>query len=165
MNTLFSLCPQENAQGIFRIDQRGQDAVIALGIYLLESNLQHIDIILPYLIKLLDGLGKVVWLDEVKYSAKERSLKYPQDLFHSYISNALYEYFSHSFISGIPVPERFSFCLNTLLSDVASKHEVSRECIIAAQIQCLTCLSNNLHSVYNEKESKQVVLCKSNYIR
>ena len=49
--------------------------MIALGIYLLESNLQHIELILPYLLKLLDGLGKVVWLDEVKYSTRERSLK------------------------------------------------------------------------------------------
>lgn len=135
VNTIFSSCPQET-QGIFRIDQRGQDAVIALGVYLLESKLQHVNIILPYLLKLLDGLVKIIWLDEIKYSNKER----------------------------IPVPERFSFILNTLLSDVASRYELERDTIISSQIKCLTSLSNSVHSVYKDKESKLVTkltLCKS----
>lgn len=72
INTLLSLCPRETAQGILKIDQRGQDAVIALGIYLLDSDLQHIDIILPYLLKLLDALPKIMWADNIKYSVKER---------------------------------------------------------------------------------------------
>lgn len=36
---LLSLCPKET-NGCLSFDQRGQDAVISLGIFLLESNLQ-----------------------------------------------------------------------------------------------------------------------------
>lgn len=68
---LYSLCPQEGHQGMFKMDQRGQDSIIALGIYLLESNFQHVEHILPYLLKLLHSLGKMQWVDEIKYFSRE----------------------------------------------------------------------------------------------
>ena len=37
---LLALCPKESGNGIYRLDHRNQGAVIALGIYFLESDLQ-----------------------------------------------------------------------------------------------------------------------------
>lgn len=72
MNTLFALCPKETANGVYRLGNRDMDAAIALGIYLLESKLQHRDRILPYLLRLAKGLGKVVWLDEIRQNLTDR---------------------------------------------------------------------------------------------
>lgn len=136
MNRLFKLCPQESGQGVFRIDQRGQDAIIALGIYFLESDLQHRDKILPYLLRLLRGLPKVVWLDEIRVTPVER----------------------------IPVAERFSFCLNTLLSDVAAREEPASEEIIATQVEILSVITNLIRGCKEQNGARglqaKLSLCK-----
>lgn len=129
------------------MDQRGQDSIIALGIYLLESKFQHINHILPYLLKLLRGLGKMQWVDEIKYFPRESqfcfTLCIQQYLFYS--PNVYIVY------AGIPVAERMSFCLNTLLTDVATGYPDSREKIIEAQIKCLSKLSNMIRSAKTDK--------------
>ncbi|XP_011307555.1 phosphatidylinositol 4-kinase alpha isoform X2 [Fopius arisanus] len=136
VNRLFKLCPQESGQGVFRIDQRGQDAIIALGIYFLESDLQHREKILPYLLRLLRGLPKVVWLDEIRVTPVER----------------------------IPVAERFSFCLNTLLSDVAARGETACDEIIATQVEILSVITNLIRSCKEQNGARglqaKLSLCK-----
>ncbi|XP_013774772.1 phosphatidylinositol 4-kinase alpha-like [Limulus polyphemus] len=137
LNRLLSLCPQESPQGIFRIDQRAQDAVIALGIYFLKSGFQHVDLILPYLLRLLRGLAKSLWVDEIRIHATDR----------------------------IPPSERFSFCLNTLLSDIACFCEDVREEIISSQVDFLGVLANICRS-YKDTHSPRgstakVTLCRS----
>lgn len=67
--------------------------------------------------------------------------------------------------SGIPMAEKFSFCLNTLLSDVASKQQPLREEIISAQIELMSNLTKTIYNCHESKDYNNTVsklqLCKS----
>lgn len=69
-------------------------------------------------------------------------------------------------VSGIPMSEKFSFCLNTLLSDIASKTSSVREEIITAQIELMTNLSKTIIATserkdYSSTETSKLQLCRS----
>ncbi|XP_044296416.1 phosphatidylinositol 4-kinase alpha [Varanus komodoensis] len=109
---LLCMCPVD-IHGIFQLDERRRDAVIALGIFLIESDLQHKDTLVPYLLRLLRGLSKVQWIEESN-SRKGRGM--------------------------LPIAENFSFCLVTLLSDVAYRDATLREQVLEAILQVMQVL-------------------------
>uniref|UniRef100_A0A8C4EJ24 Phosphatidylinositol 4-kinase alpha n=1 Tax=Dicentrarchus labrax TaxID=13489 RepID=A0A8C4EJ24_DICLA len=108
------MCPVD-FRGVFQLDERRRDAVIALGIFLVESNLQHKDAIVPYLLGLLKGLPKVQWIEE----SSERKGR-----------------------ETLPVAEIFSFSLVTLLSDVAQRDETLRGQILEAVMDIMQVLQD-----------------------
>ena len=58
--------------GNVAMTQRGQNAVVGLGVYFLESGFQHKDKIVPYLLQLLQVLSKASWPQEVRYYPSDR---------------------------------------------------------------------------------------------
>jgi len=72
--------------------------------------------------------------------------------------------------AGIPIAERMSFCLNTLLTDIATRYPDSREKIIEAQIKCLSKLSNMIRSAKSDKLNDvtksmlHILQCRTFYI-
>lgn len=73
VDTLFKLCPKQcTTDSTFLLTIQSQDAVIALGIYLLDSNLTHCDIIVPYLLELLKGLEDAQWLCKGQKASTDR---------------------------------------------------------------------------------------------
>ncbi|XP_066545539.1 phosphatidylinositol 4-kinase, catalytic, alpha b isoform X2 [Amia ocellicauda] len=106
------MCPVD-FRGVFQLDERRRDAVIALGIFLVESDLQQKETIVPYLLGLLKGLPRVQWIEE-STGRKGRE--------------------------ALPVAENFSFCLVTLLSDVAQRDASSRGQILEAVMDLMQVL-------------------------
>lgn len=74
--TLKRYCPQESpnvTKQTFTLDHRAQEAVIALGLYFLESGCQHEKEIVPYLIELNEALPlNAVWADDGKPKKTDR---------------------------------------------------------------------------------------------
>ncbi|XP_074644001.1 phosphatidylinositol 4-kinase alpha-like [Tubulanus polymorphus] len=129
VSRLLSLCPHESNGAAIRLDQRGQNAIIAIGIFFLESEFQHEDKILPYLLMVLKSLPKVHWVDPVRTEAKDK----------------------------LPISETFSFCLNTLLSDIAHSCKKLQDSIVNAQLETLQVLGKFLQGT---TEAPKVKLCK-----
>ncbi|XP_062340607.1 phosphatidylinositol 4-kinase alpha isoform X1 [Osmerus eperlanus] len=123
------MCPVD-FRGVFQLDERRRDAVIALGIFLVESDLQHKDIIVPYIIGLLKGLPRVQWIEE---NSEQKGRE------------------------ALPVAENFSFCLVTLLSDVAQRDESLRGKILGAVLDIMQLLLDICH---NPEAHDKEYLCR-----
>ncbi|KAG5261741.1 hypothetical protein AALO_G00287840 [Alosa alosa] len=106
------MCPVD-VRGVYQLDERRRDAVIALGVFLVESELQHKETIVPYLLGLLRGLPRVQWIEE----NSERKGR-----------------------DTLPGAENFCFCLVTLLSDVAQQDEALRSQILEAVMNLMQVL-------------------------
>lgn len=64
---------------------------------------------------------------------------------------------------GIPIAEKFSFCIHTLLSDIAARHEPAREEIITTQVECLIDLTTSIKNLQEQNQSSsqaKLYLCK-----
>lgn len=140
MSNLFDLCPVRGKTGEFKLDHRGQSAVIALGIYYLESHLNfpsnpfpHKDKILPYFFDLIRSLPRARWTDS-------------QLLFHN---------------RCLPTSECLSFSLTTLLCDIAVLDLEAREEILEFQVKFLGDTSQLILSKNQDSEGlSNVVLSK-----
>lgn len=98
----------------------------------MESGYQYSEEIINYLLKLCKHLPRSTWNDGVK-------------------SNR---------IDTIPTPEKFSFCLNTLLSDIALCFPTYRDEIIQTQVEVLSTLSNLIRSS-KESSGTTTLICKT----
>ncbi|KAF5285106.1 hypothetical protein FQA39_LY16795 [Lamprigera yunnana] len=134
LQPLFSLCPDVNV-GLLRLGNWEHGAVMALGIYLLESKLQHLEKILSYLLKLAQALVKATWNNDIRIQPTDR----------------------------IPTAEKFSYCLHTLLSDIAVKCDDFREEIVNCQVECLTKLTSIVKTLQEQdvlSSGNKLNLCK-----
>ncbi|XP_075212959.1 phosphatidylinositol 4-kinase alpha-like [Lycorma delicatula] len=121
---IHSFCPQISSDGCYVIYPHSLDCIIALGTFYIKSGLQHTTQILPYLLELLKNISEAKWL----VKADETS-----DL--------------------VPYAEKFTFCLNTLLSDVYSSE---RESIIHYQtIEIANICDNIIHELQNNFTSAE----------
>lgn len=114
VNILLNYCPR--LTNCLTISQKDQDSVIALIIFLIQSNFQQKNLIVNYLLNLLSKLENVSFVDEIKACE--------------------FDY--------IPVVEKFSFCLNTALCDIAYFCPDYSTKIIDAQINLIEYISNQI---------------------
>ncbi|XP_055327551.1 phosphatidylinositol 4-kinase alpha-like isoform X2 [Paramacrobiotus metropolitanus] len=108
--------------------------VVALGIFVLESGLQHEDKIVKYLIGLLSRLPDVVHVNDHSLPNHDR----------------------------LPIGERFAFILNTLMCDIATKSVAFGAEIIAKQIDVIEDFSHKLVKYVRDDQlakEKQHALC------
>ena len=64
----------------------------------------------------------------------------------------------------MPAAEKFSFCLNTLLSDIAVRCPDCRNEIISNQVDVLTTLTNMIKNCRESNSIQPLILCKGMFV-
>ncbi|GAV03452.1 hypothetical protein RvY_13872-2 [Ramazzottius varieornatus] len=140
LKTIFQCCPKLPSDDKVRLNVAGHDVaitkinainekndeivltgqhqvnVIAVGVFLLDSGLQHEENLVKYLLRLLSKLPDVTYSDDYQFTENDR----------------------------LPVSERFAFCLNTILSDISPRSVAFGEDIIGRQIDVLEDLTHKV---------------------
>ena len=119
---LMAKCP-ELGIGPLNLNNSNQEAILALGVYFLESGFKHEDKILPYLLGTVKSMATANFPDELPL---DRSSK-------------------------LPPAENFTFSLVTLLNDVASHNsDLQGTCttrIMEVQVELLTSILTRLEEL------------------
>ncbi|KAK3731385.1 hypothetical protein QZH41_020342 [Actinostola sp. cb2023] len=89
------LCPgrPKTPTDFYTLDQRSQEAILALGVYELQSNLQYKSKIMPYLINVLQNLPSAKWIEPQMFGISAKS----------------------------PISGEFTMCFVSLMSNLARK--------------------------------------------
>ena len=119
---LMAKCP-ELGTGPLNLNNSNQEAILALGVYFLESGFKHEDKILPYLLGTVKSLATANFPDELPLDKS----------------------------SKLPPAENFTFSLVTLLNDVASHNSdlqgTSITRIMEVQVELLTSVLTRLEEL------------------
>ncbi|CAI5445845.1 unnamed protein product [Caenorhabditis angaria] len=102
-------------------------SLIATGVFLLRSHGKFADDLIPMLLKALNALPNMKWIDDGLINKQDK----------------------------VPIQEQFSFCFNTVLSDVAARNPFFREQIINAQVDTLACAVSKIHDLIEESVEHQ----------
>ena len=93
------------------LNQTNRDAILCLGIFAVQArDPKPLQAIVPYLIDVMRYLNHMRWLETFRDAKK-----------------------SHR----IPIFERYSFCLHTILSDIAALHPEWRDAVLQAQLDVM----------------------------
>uniref|UniRef100_A0A915L0U8 Uncharacterized protein n=1 Tax=Romanomermis culicivorax TaxID=13658 RepID=A0A915L0U8_ROMCU len=130
VHDVFNQCPKISSVEPVIFNGRTCDCIVLLGIYCVESDCKHAEKIVPYLLDVLQNLKVAKWYIDSMLNRNDR----------------------------IPGYEKFSFVLNTLLSDIASIDHTRKQQIISTQVNVLTdiyiYLMNNIQRQINDLNAK-----------
>lgn len=131
---------------------------MALGILLLESGGKCQDEIIPYLLSLEKDLHKIT-IQEKPKSVESKAVLIVDFWTTMKVNSCLIS------LTEIPVSENFSFCLNTLLSDVAVVCPRYREEIFEAQVSQFQELANMIEKCMTSSENPVAQNTKSETLK